>query len=520
MDRALLTGAGSIVILICFAGAFVGLTSNSLWLDEMFTAFMTDPTQSSLKAVVLRLSEAVHPPRYYSLLWTVLQVWQGDFIVVSRTLSAVLGCLAVLALIVVPARDLPLPPRLLAAAFAAGSQLWFYMTQEARSYTLVFLLVTCLLGLALRCLPHLSENRIPWSLLVPMALLATAASLTHYFAFLVSGATFFMLLLSCRTWPVCFAVAGTGLAVAAVVGTYVIWHFSRIVAVGENNWYETSLEFLLGQVIYGLPYLLQSGTNKLFIATVLALLVLAAALQGPRAFWQGLHLNRTLGALGFLLGVFVLTLLLALIVTFAVVPMFSWRIFLVLAPVFWISLAYVLGAVLEGLDGSRLTLAVAVVLALVTLPLAKKTLNRGQDAKQAWRHSAERIAALPGCASGTLPVLWFDWDFSTDSIDGFYGYYLHPDPGREWLKISRNDPLPELAAEEMANIVSATLSGARDCPVLLWSVHFLILVDQPERIQQALEAHLPEGSDRKIRLEVIKPEQGWESDFAHLYILE
>ena len=77
-----------VVILLSSVGAFVGLDSSSMWHDELFTAYVSDPEQSSLPAMLLRAAEDVHPPGYYALVYGVTRIVGGDFAVVARGLGS------------------------------------------------------------------------------------------------------------------------------------------------------------------------------------------------------------------------------------------------------------------------------------------------------------------------------------------------------------------------------------------------------------------------------------------------
>ena len=75
--------------------AFVGLTTASLSIDELFTAYFSDP-QLAIGNFFQRAATDVHPPAYYLALYGLLQAG-GDFTVAGRGFSA--AC-AVLALVV------------------------------------------------------------------------------------------------------------------------------------------------------------------------------------------------------------------------------------------------------------------------------------------------------------------------------------------------------------------------------------------------------------------------------------
>ena len=135
-----------IVIATSCVGALVGLQSSSFWTDELFTAYFADPAVPTFGAALSRALEDVNPPGYYLVLWQFLSMTGVDFVVGSRGFSAVMGCLSVLAILFAPNRGISLSARCVAGACAATSTVWFYYTQEARSYAFLFLAVTAMLA--------------------------------------------------------------------------------------------------------------------------------------------------------------------------------------------------------------------------------------------------------------------------------------------------------------------------------------------------------------------------------------
>lgn len=443
-----------------------------------------------------------------------------EFALASRGLSAVLAILALGLVALAPARPVSMTPRLVAAAFAATSYVWFEYSQEARSYALCFVLVAGLTGLGLRCLPRLRCGEAPYRLLAGAVLLSILASLSHYYAVLLAGAFFTMLLVFCRSWRGFIAVALSGLCVLAVTVAFMAWHLPRIVLDVSDTWFSADWPFLKDHITWGLGRLLKGGGSKLFLLAIIVTVLLAFVLRPA----QGLRTLRAKDAfvepVVFLAGVFILTAGYGLIVTLGFVQMFSHRVFILLAPVFWIGVAYAVHILLDLIRPGWPALGVASLLALALLGSAAIIRDRGALDSQAWRASAEIVAGFKGCATATLPVLWWDQPFlSNDSPELFYGYYLPPAPARDWITVLRDEASDILAGEEIRALVAATASGARACPVVLWSVH-LHGNTTIEQMQALLQAHVPEGTDLSVKAEILLSPDAEYWKHARLFTLE
>jgi hypothetical protein len=515
LSRILLPSVCLVVIILSCAGAFVGLDASSFWLDELYSAYFSDPAQPDLAAVLDRAVEDVNPPAYYLLLWAVLHHTGLDIVTGSRGLSAVLGGLAIVALVLAPGRGVGLAPRLFAGAFAATSTIWFQNVQEARTYALVFLLVAGMVAAALRCIDGLRAGRAPVLPLAALAVLSLAASLSHYYAILLSGALFTMLLPWCRSRRALAGVVIAGLLVLVPFVAFLTWHQTRIVADVNDTWFSASADFLSRHLTEGLKQFIGT-TRSIFLLLVLASLALWALLaRGPRDCLAVLMRKGAGAPLVVLTGSFLLAYLYAVGITFAVTPMLSHRFFNVLAPVAWIALAYVAHVVLALMDGPVRAPVTAIYLSLTVALAGTMALDRGRDTKEPWRHAAQAVAALEDCRGATLPVIWWEQPYTTDDDpERFYGFYMPPDPDRSWLPLNR-DALPaELGGAEMASLVRDTATGRRACPLLLWAVHEP--VDNPDAVAAALAAHLDAGSADRVTVSAFTAEEGWQRGYLFL----
>ena len=520
LSRFALPVSGLFVIVVGCVAAFVGLGAAGLWVDELYTAYFSDPHTSGLRAALLRAAEDTNPPVYYLGLRSVRQVIDLDYTLVSRGVSAILAILALFLVVLVPARGVGAGSRGVAAAFAASSPLWIYMSQEARSYALMFVLVAAVLGLALRCQERLRLGSTPFALLTALGATATLACLTHYYGVLVSGAVFAMLLAFCGGWTARAAVAVTGLAVLGIDIGYMSWHLPHIVLDPSDTWFSDRPAFLLDHAWRGLADLLADRRSLLFVALSLCLLAVGALRRGLRGSWQVMTRDGTGAALLLLAGVFMIAPILAITVTVLYTPIFSFRFFSVLAPVAWVGMAYVtqLGWSLSGEGKPREWIAVA--LALAVLASTTAVFERGRDDKQAWRQSASFVARQPGCLSVVLPVVWRDHPtISTDDPERFYGFYLPPDPGRTWLKVPPGKVPETVQGPGMRDVVRQVLTGGRTCNILLWSVHIHGASD-PEEIVKALELLLPAGTRHHVEVvRIMPPDNPASSKEARVYLL-
>lgn len=130
-----------ILAFITLAGAilrFKGLTFQSLWLDELHSAKFT--LSKSLPQILNYFkSQDVHPPFYYLM----LRIWEYVFGIGEaslRSLSAVLGILGVVAIYFLGKELFSKRVGLFAAALTAVNPFHIFYSQEAKSYSLIFLL--------------------------------------------------------------------------------------------------------------------------------------------------------------------------------------------------------------------------------------------------------------------------------------------------------------------------------------------------------------------------------------------
>jgi mannosyltransferase len=155
-----------------------GLTFQSYWFDELFSADYSNPANSALTVVKLTLAD-VHPPFYQLLMWLSYQLfgyteWAGRFP------SALAGVLTI-PVIYLLGRDLfSSRVGLYAAALAAPNFYLLNYAQEARSYALLYFLCSLSFLYFMRTLESRSRFNLACYIAATITLLYT-----HYFGFVL-----------------------------------------------------------------------------------------------------------------------------------------------------------------------------------------------------------------------------------------------------------------------------------------------------------------------------------------------
>lgn len=205
MEATGLTGRRVLWILLGLVGAgaglrFLGLEVQSLWWDELFSWWLSD--KESLGEVLDQAARDVHPPAHPAIIYFV-ERFLGDSEFWLRFPSAIFGVLCIPAMYLLARRMFSRAEGLWAAALTA--LLWFpiYYSQEARGYTLLFLLCTLSMALWFPMLrAQLSQTEPPgnraaeWILYV---LCAIGMVYTHHYGSMMAALQGLALLLSCGT---------------------------------------------------------------------------------------------------------------------------------------------------------------------------------------------------------------------------------------------------------------------------------------------------------------------------------
>jgi mannosyltransferase len=176
-----------ILLLTWLAAAlrFFQLGVRSLWFDEAFSWLCA--TAPFPEAIEFALTNFVHPPLYYLLLRPIM--WIGDREFQLRLLSAWVGVTSVPLLYSLGCRMADRSTGLLAAALLALNPFHIWFSQEARMYTLLFILA---LGVGYFFGQVIEAGK--WRNWIGLGFISGLAYVTHYFSLLLPLAQFAFIL--------------------------------------------------------------------------------------------------------------------------------------------------------------------------------------------------------------------------------------------------------------------------------------------------------------------------------------
>jgi len=210
---------------------FRGLTFQSYWYDELFSAHISNPAHSFKTVVDLTLAD-VHPPVYQLMMWLSYQAY-GYTEWAGRLPSAIVGVLAI-PVIYLLGRDLfNTRTGLYAAALATPNYYLLYFAQEARSYAFLYFLTSLSFLFFLRALRSRSRLNLTLYIITTLTLLYT-----QYFGFIIVMAQGVLVVAYVRVmgWPnrplltratIAVGVIGIGIAplIPVIVGHSAIDEF-------------------------------------------------------------------------------------------------------------------------------------------------------------------------------------------------------------------------------------------------------------------------------------------------------
>ncbi len=183
-----------ILIAIFFLGVFLrfkGLTFQSYWLDELYSADFADPGKS-IEAMFQQLQYDAHPPLYIIILRILYHIF-GYNELTGRAFSAVIGCFAVPAIYFFGKELFNKYVGLYVSLIASTNYFFIFYSQETRSYTLLCLFSVFSMIFFSKVLTEQTKKNILlyWG--------STAIMIyTHYTGiFLVAGQAFFILFHLC-----------------------------------------------------------------------------------------------------------------------------------------------------------------------------------------------------------------------------------------------------------------------------------------------------------------------------------
>lgn len=479
--QAWTVGAFLAVAAVCAAGAFVGLSASSYWIDELFSLFVVDH-HGGFGEVLARALTDTHPPGYYFLLYGWVQAF-GVSEAATRALSGILtvASLPLLYLALRPA--LGRPARAFAVALGAVSHLFALAAQTTRNYALCVLLATILLGLALRLGRRLlAGERAPAGLWIGLWLAGLLGEYVHFYVFLVVGALHLWLLLAARNWRARALVAASGLSLALLMAAYAAALLSHSRQDLHNMWFSNSWTEL-GRQGWGAVAAAWSGPA--FLAVILLALAPWAARLRREAPPSPPRIALALSGLtiaGTVVG--------GLAVNFLIAPSFGTRSLFVLGPFFWTLGGWMYEAIAPDpatRGGRRLILGLLALLALAALPLRARLAPQTEE----WRGSAALAAAEPGCQGQPIPVaLPYIFGPSTPFFrrlaeQSFFGWYF-PEPQRLHA-YTPEEFAAQTADPELRALLVARARGG--CPLLAWGVH-----DIKNEVVQKLQRDIAETS--------------------------
>lgn len=452
---------------------FIGLTDASLWGDELWTLYLSDPALAPAELLSERIVRDVHPPLYYLLQNQWLRLFD-DPVLGARLLSALSAAGLVVAVLAFGRRSLSVTGTVFLSALIVTSYAFIVYAHEARNYALVFALGTLLALLMTGALRRLGAGRrLSAGLLAGLGVTAALAGLTHYYGFLLAGAVFGVILLgalAARRWRDAALTAVVGTAAFAIDAGYALWQLPQAtngldeVWIGESaGWYALQLKEFAW---------LAGGGQHGILAVLLGLaaaVVLAVRRSGPAAALAR-HVRPVLPYAGAVL----LVILFGMLLSALWAPSVTSRNLLVTVPMVWFGLAVAVDAALRSPSvwGRRAVAAGAVTTIGVGAVFAAAS---GGAVKEEWRESAAFVETLAACRDTAIPVAGpaaVHAPFGPHA-EHFYGVHLsRPDRYR------------------FVNIRNPGNAGAQpqgDCPILLWAAREL---DLPE-IRAVLDRAAP-----------------------------
>lgn len=512
LDGLIAVGSFGIACVVGLVGAFVGLKVSSFWIDELFTAWIVE-VGIGLDEFIARIVTDVHPPVYYVLAFAHAQLF-GDDEIGLRSLSAILAVAAILLFIVATKAYFSLAARLFGAALATGSFFWFYQAQNARGYSLAFLIGVAMLAIGLSILDKRTrreERMLPE--LAGLAVLMLIGSFVHFYLMYECLAILIVLGFFCPRQRLVLAVlaaillTSTGLYVKVVIE-----EFSQYST--TTNWIHSNFFWYLDQLHAALTY---SFTKKAMLA--LAICAVALATQW-RFFGQSTPVAPASKSGGFALGRFPFDSQTALFVgvplimlaggvasSLLIAPNFTDRNLLICAPFLWAFCAKLYDASVP--DAERPVRMAANLLLSVIVPWTVVSMTAGRDRpwNEPFRESADWIRTFPECRDRPVMVInaqpraWFKPGYSEILYADFYANYLadfaHPQV------VFKEDILAHKIGDEMKEYLQWRVDG-NGCPILAWSIHLITEEELLEAGRELLKAIDRPNAGRIMQMKVLR----------------
>jgi mannosyltransferase len=394
----------AVLIAIGAALRFGTIASQSYWLDEATTVHEMHLSFGAMLHQV-HVNETT-PPLYFIVAWLWAKVF-GTSEAGLRSLSALLGTLAIPITYLCGRELVSRAAGLVAAALATVSPFMIWYSQEARSYMLFTVLCGLSFWLFARSLKEPSRRNLGW-----WAVASAGAILTHFFAGFLVAPEGVWLVVKYRNRLTLIAAAAVAAVQLAILPA----------AIGDTShplqWIKV---FPLSIRIKQVP--VDLGLGSLYQSSLVGNGLLGAALldfAGEPQQRRGAMIAAAIAAL-----VLLVPLVLAELGRDYLVP----RNF---APA-WIPLAVVLGAACTVPRAKSVGAALAVVLLVAFVYAGVRIGNSPQYQRPDWRD----VAAALGPASGSRAILAYDSGFAAQPL----AIYLH---GVPW---SQPPPTPVAVGE-------------------------------------------------------------------------
>ena len=351
-------------IVIMAAGTalmFIGITHESLWYDESYTAALTN---HSLWDIIIITGSDSHPPLYYLVL-RIYSMLFGSSVLALRTFS-VIGTVALAALGIGPVRR-AFGNRfgLIYSFLIFALPITFSMSQEARMYTWSAFFVTssALWGY----LAYLDGKRKDW---IIFGVTSLFAAYTHYYALLAAiiifGLLLLMMLIKKKKMASYFITAGI------MVAGYLPWLFmlaGQVKRVTNSFW----IPPVTGQVIKNT--LIYPFSNKFSFHLSLNLVqigfLIAALFIVFGILYRIIKKDKNGSMAIFAVGVYALTILAGVIASYIIRPVFVERYMMPVLGLFVIGIAYGIGSM-----GKKVLPVIGCLLILgISIPQINFTIN-------------------------------------------------------------------------------------------------------------------------------------------------
>jgi len=494
-DSLIASSCFAIASAIGIVGAFFGLKLSSFWLDELFTAWIVE-VGITFDQFVARFVTDVHPPVYYGLAYAYAQLF-GDDEVGLRSLSAVLAGLAIVLFVTSTARYFSLAARLFGSAMATGSFFWFYHSQNARGYSLSFVIGTGILALSLSLIDKRNRPDARTAIdLAGLAGLMVLGSFVHFYLMYECLAVLVVLWVFCPRHRIFFMALGAALLVST--GAYVkivVEVFSQYTT--TTNWIHGDPAWYVEQLHSAFVY---SFTNK----ALLALAICIGAWLSQRFVVDRMGVAASAKP-GFLLagrfpldaqtalfaGVPVVVFIGGVASSLLIAPNFTDRNLLVCSPFLWALSAKLYDAGVPHAE-RRLRVAANLMLSAVAIWMAVTMVaGRTRLWKEPFRETAEWIKTFPECRDQPIMVInaqpraWFKPGYAEILYGDFYATYLN-----EFARpqvIFMEDILAHKLPEDVKEYLRSRVDG-NGCPVLAWSIHLITEKEFEQTWRELLKA--------------------------------